>query len=103
MTTTRMLPVNGTAQTGWSGSPDNRSARRTYNATGGGFIDATDGDAATLVSQGFAQIGDASGTTALRPNNAYLRPGFLYLDTTLALIVAWDGSAWRNPVTAATG
>jgi hypothetical protein len=102
MTTVRMLPIKGAAATGWAGPNDNVAGRRYYTAAAGGFIDAIDADATTLNSQGFAAIGDASGTTAQRPNNAYLRPGFVYLDTTLALIVAWDGVAWRNPVTGAT-
>ena len=102
MATVRMLPTKASS-TGWCGPNDNVAGRRYYTAVPGGFIDAIDVDATTLNSQGFAAIGDASGTTAQRPNTTYLRPGFLYLDTTLALIVAWDGVAnWRNPVTGAT-
>jgi hypothetical protein len=103
MTTIRMLPINPTSTIkGWAGSNDNVAARRYYSAGSGAFIDAIDGDASVLGSQGFVAVGDASGTTAARPNNVYLRPGFTYLDTTLALIVIWDGAAWRNPVTGAT-
>jgi hypothetical protein len=104
--TTRMLPLNGSTQTGNIGCGSGNPVLRSYSATAGGYIDAigdpTSGDAASLTSQGFITIG-ASGTTAQRPTGAgFLKPSFVYVDTTLALVVVWDGANWRNPVTGAT-
>ena|ERR1700733_6011867 len=100
---TRMLPINGTPQTGTIGSGQN--TLRAYTATGGGFIDALGDpscDASTLTSQGFFIVG-GSGTTAQRPNGTgFQKAGFLYVDTTLELVVVWDGSSWRNPVSGAS-
>jgi hypothetical protein len=105
----RMLPANGSGSTvnGVCGSPNpNDLARRYYSATGGQTIDATgypDGDAAVLASQGFLPV-CASGTTALRNSltpGKHFKPGTLYLDTTIGLIVCWDGASWRNPVNGA--
>jgi len=103
--TSRMLPLNGATQNGWAGPNDNVASRRYYTATAGGFIDATGDpsvDASTLTSQGFVLVG-ASGPTSSRPTLAgYLKPGFVYVDTTLSLVIVWDGAAWRNPVTGAS-
>jgi hypothetical protein len=103
--TTRMLPLNGSQQSGCIGAGAGTPIQRSYSASGGGFIDAVGDpgvDASTLVSQGFIAIG-GSGTTAQRPNGAgFLKPGFVYVDTTLSLVVVWDGANWRNPVTGAT-
>jgi hypothetical protein len=101
----RMLPASasGGSATGVCGSPNpNDPARRYYSANAGQTIDATgypDGDAASLASQGFLPI-CPSGSTSLRNSagSGYFRPGTLYLDTTLGLIVCWDGASWRNPV-----
>jgi hypothetical protein len=103
--TTRMLPLGGATVTGNIGAGAGSPIQRSYSATAGGFIDALgdpSADAATLASQDFIPIG-GSGTTAQRPNGAgFLKPGFVYVDTTLGLVVVWDGLNWRNPVTAAT-
>jgi hypothetical protein len=103
--TTRMLPLNGAQQNGNIGAGAGNPIQRSYSATAGGFIDAVGDpsvDASTLVSQGFILIG-GSGTTAQRPNGAgFLKPGFVYVDTTLSLVVIWDGAGWRNPVSGAT-
>jgi hypothetical protein len=100
-----MLPLNGNSQTGNIGAGAGNPVLRSYSASSGGFIDAIgdpSGDAASLTSQGFILIG-GSGTTAQRPTGAgFLKPGFIYVDMTAALVVAWDGSNWRNPVTGAT-
>ena len=106
MTTVRMLPRNGQTVTGWAGPSDigGINARRYYSAGAGGYVDAVDLDAGPLGSQGFLAVGNGSGPTTARPNlvdNASA-PGFVYLDTTLSLIVVWDGANWRNPVTGAT-
>jgi hypothetical protein len=102
--TSRMLPLNGSNQTGSIGAGAGSPVLRAYSATAGGFVDALgdpSGDAASLTSQGFVLVG-ASGTTTQRPTGAgFLRPGFLYVDTTASLVVIWDGASWRNPVSGA--
>jgi hypothetical protein len=103
---TRMLPLNGGTQTGNIGSGSGNPIQRSYTATAGGFIDAvgdpSSGDAAMLGSQGFVLVG-GSGTTAQRPNGAgFLKPGFLYCDTTILKVVVWDGGNWRDPITGST-
>lgn len=102
---TRMLPLNGTTQTGNIGAGAGNPVLRSYSATGGGFIDAIgdpSGDASSLVSQGFIPVG-GSGTTAQRPLAAgFLKPGFVYVDTTISKVVIWDGSNFRDPVTGST-
>jgi hypothetical protein len=108
MTTTRMLPLAG-GRTGFSGSPEpagsGAAPGRSYSATPGQVIDAAgdpvNGDATTLVSQGWLQI-CASGTTAQRPQGCgWCGPGTLYLDTTLNQVLVWDSQNWRNVVTGA--
>lgn len=102
--TIRMLAVNARTTTGWAGPPDQSAAagRRYYPAQAGGTIDPIDLDAVVLGSQGFFAVGNGSGPTASRPNNAGQNPGFLYVDTTLNLIVAWNGIGWVNPLTGAS-
>jgi hypothetical protein len=104
--TTRMLPAGGGSVTGYIGAGAGCPIQRAYTATGGGFIDAlgdpNSGDASSLSSQGFLLIA-ASGTTAQRPNGMGIqKPGFLYVDTTIAKVVVWDGANWRDPVTGST-
>lgn len=103
--TTRMLPLGGATVTGTIGAGAGTPVQRAYTATAGGYIDAVGDpsvDAAALTSQGFVLIG-GSGTTSQRPTGAgFLKPRFVYVDTTLALVVVWDGVNWRNPVTGAT-
>ena len=106
--TTRMLPLNCTGGqiTGFAGSPNPADpARRYYTAGPGQTIDAQgppDGDAAVLVSQGFALVGP-SGTTALRNGLApgYFKAGTLFVDLTLGRVIMFDGNVWRDVVTAA--
>jgi hypothetical protein len=77
-------------------------SRRWYTIAAGSFADVPGdmtGDAAALASQGFAAVA-ASGSTANRPKG--IAPGFLYVDTTLSAVVAFDGTNWRNVVTGAT-
>ena len=106
--TTRMLPVSagGGTVTGYAGPTDlgTASGRRYYSASGGQTIDAVaspqDGDANVLASQGFVAV-CLSGTTAQRMSltpGGYFKAGTMFLDTTLGLIVCWDGLNWRNPV-----
>jgi hypothetical protein len=95
----RMLPARG-PQSAWAGSPSNAAGRRYYNASPGQVIDVVENDANAIASSGFFSVA-FSGPTSGRPTNANLTPGYLYLDTDIALIVAWDGVNWRNPVTGA--
>jgi hypothetical protein len=103
--TTRMLPLGGATVVGNIGAGAGNPILRSYSATAGGFIDALGDpscDASVLVSQGFILVG-GSGTTAARPNGTgFQKAGFVYVDTTLGLVVVWDGANWRNPVTGAT-
>jgi hypothetical protein len=101
----RMLPTGGVTRKAMAGAPvsstDKTSTNvRCYTAGANGTVDVLDVDASVVASQGFFAIG-ASGPTAARPINAYLRPGFLYLDTDLSLIISWNGVGWANPVTGA--
>lgn len=105
MATVRMFPARGGPSRAWSGSPSNVSGRRYYEASAGTYADVIKDDASTIASQGFFAFGDGSGTTADRPNDPNLKAGFVYLDTTLSLVVVWDGPGpggnWRNPVSGA--
>jgi hypothetical protein len=101
--TIRMIPVNGLATTAWLG-PSVPAGRTYFTAAANGTVDVTCDPigASDLGSQGLIQIGDGSGPTSTRPSAQNLRPGFLYVDTTLNLIVAWNGSGWVNPITGAS-
>jgi len=78
---------------------------RSYAAAPGAALDVIDCDANVMLANGWS-CGMPSGPTASRPAtrlsepyNAY--PGFFYLDTTLDLVIMFDGATWRNPVTGA--
>jgi hypothetical protein len=82
-------------------------AQRAYPAmTAGQTLDVPGdltGDAAVLLgnyvggSAAFLLIG-TSGPTPSRPT-ASLRPGALHVDTGLSIVVVWDGTNWRSPLT----
>jgi hypothetical protein len=56
------------------------------------------GDVAAILSSGFFVVG-ASGPTSARPNGVGgVGHGYTYIDTTLNIVVVWDGANWRNPV-----
>jgi hypothetical protein len=104
-----MLPTSAgvAAGTAWAGAPGNVAARRYYAASPGSVVDVTLGDETTLDEQGFFQVGNASGTTAQRPNFAANQTplsnvGFMYVDTTIPKVVVWDGANWRDPITGST-
>jgi hypothetical protein len=87
--------------------PDPAPTLRAYSSTLGTALDVpgsmdtiASGDAAALINQGFVAIG-MSGVTSARPPTGGLRPGFLYVDTTLSIVVVWDSANWRNVVTGA--
>lgn len=102
--TIRMLPRNGDAVSAWIGPNDNVAGRTYYNAAANGTVDvACDASAASdLASQGLIQFGESSGPTASRPNAENLQPGWTHVDTSLGLVVMWNGSGWVNPVTGAS-
>jgi hypothetical protein len=89
--TYRLIPANGAAKT-------EAVFGRTYTAAANGFVDAPDGDAFVLSANGWAQVAQV-GTTVNRPTHP--RFGQKFVDTTLNLIVVWEGSAWRNPASGA--
>jgi len=79
---------------------------RTFAQTPGQAIDVVASDAEFLAANGWLSIGQ-SGTTAQRPTanpsaGAYVaQPGTVYVDTTLAAVIVWDGTTWRNVLTGA--
>ena len=72
---------------------------RAYSVAAGSTIDVPNMDAQICAANGWVQIGNGSGTTAQRPALPYV--GQLYVDTTLGYMVVFEGTAWRNPATAA--
>jgi len=98
--TTRVLAPLGGAKTTIGGV--------TYQAAEGASLDVSDDIAFQLVATGWT-FGMPVGTTAQRPtntipvigNSVVLKRGLLYLDTTLAIVVVFDGKVWRNPATLA--
>jgi hypothetical protein len=103
---TRMIPVGATGgtTTGWAGPNDNVAARRYYSCSPGSVVDVPGdptGDAAALTSQDFAVVA-MSGPTGSRPTSlGMLKPGALFIDTSLNLVLCWDGIVWRNVLTGA--
>ena len=72
----------------------------TYTTSNGAGIDVPDFDAQIMGANGWKIAApDGSGTTAERPKNA--TNGMRFLDTTLGVVVAFDGKFWRNKITGA--
>jgi hypothetical protein len=71
---------------------------RTYKAAPGAILDVPDFDAPGLMANGWIEVATV-GTTAQRPAKPNLAQK--YMDTSLGLIVVFDGSKWRNSITAA--
>jgi len=72
----------------------------TYQSADGVSITVSDDIANQLCSSGWSLVGGnngGTGTTAQRP--AAPPKGASYSDTTLGLIIHWDGAHWRNPIT----
>jgi hypothetical protein len=69
---------------------------RSYAGAPGATLDVLDSDAAVLTANNWIRVGRSS-TTATRPTDA--RVGETLLDTTLGIVIIWDGANWRNPVT----
>lgn len=70
-----------------------------YQAAEGGFVDAPDDTANTLIANGWTAAAGAVSTTAGRP----VKPskGATLHDTTLGINIFFDGKNWRNPSTGA--
>ena len=91
---TRVLPPNTT------GVDTITVNGRTYSASAGGFLDVPDFDAQVMVANGWVPAAPGgSGTTAQRP----VKPptNTIYMDTSLTLLIIWDGKVWRNKITGA--
>jgi hypothetical protein len=78
---------------------------RTYSATPGSVLDVLDIDANIMLANGWV-CGIPSGPTTSRPKTRFsepynVGPGFLFVDTTLAAVIIWDGATWRNVITGA--
>lgn len=76
---------------------------RTYSCALGSTLDVPDFDAAVMRANGWTDSVEqaaGTGTTANRPKTGLVR-GERYIDTTLAIVIQWDGATWRNPVTGA--
>jgi hypothetical protein len=77
---------------------------RTYTGAPGIVLDAPDFDSGPLGANRWTPLAKV-GPTSARPSGT-LPPGAptrgqFYIDTTLALVIAFDGATWRNPVTGA--
>jgi hypothetical protein len=72
---------------------------RVYSVAAGGVIDVPLMDAPGLAANSWCEVA-GSGSTAQRPANPFF--GQLYHDTTVNLIIVFEGSAWRNPATGST-
>jgi len=68
---------------------------RSYSAVPGTSLDVEEGDAGALRANGWIYVA-RSGTTAQRPSAG---AGAIYIDTTLNLVITFDGLVWRDPVT----
>ena len=90
----RVLPPNTT------GTDTITVNGRTYSATAGGFLDVPDFDAAVMLANGWVRgAGGGSGATAARPVKPPVNT--VFMDTSLSLLIVWDGKAWRNKITGA--
>ena len=89
--TVRFVTANGKASAiSFSG--------RTYTCAANSFVDVPYTDAPTMSANGFIQVA-GSGTTAQRPTVPFSAQ--LYHDTTLNMVVIFEGTSWRNPATGA--
>ena len=90
----RVLPPNTT------GTDTITVNGRTYSATAGGFLDVPDFDAAVMLANGWVRgAGGGSGATAARPVKPPVNT--VFMDTSLSLLIVWDGKTWRNKITGA--
>jgi hypothetical protein len=102
-----MLPINSSGGVVTGALGPSQTPTKVYTCTVGSTIDVAGppwaGEADALTQQDFAVVG-ASGTSATRQastTGGYYKAGTLFVDTTLALVLMFDGLVWRNPVTGA--
>lgn len=74
---------------------------RSYTAAIGTSLQVPAHDADQMMANGWTPFAHASGTTAQRPTGIAAARGTLYLDTTLAAVICFDGYTWRNSAGAA--
>jgi hypothetical protein len=72
---------------------------RTYVCLVGSYLDVVEPDANVLTSNKWVRVGHV-GPTSSRPTTPNKSDAFV--DTTLNVVVVWDGMAWRHPFTAAS-
>lgn len=72
---------------------------RAYNSPVGTPLVVPDFDITQLEANGWVNVGQ-TGTTAQRPAVPFF--GQRYADSTLALMIFWDGRTWRNTLTGAS-
>lgn len=94
----RMFPPTGVTAT------ESPIPGKWFDAGAALFLDVAKTDAQYLAGAGWACLAFSKGAiehgvTADRP--ASPRVGQFYGDSTLAIVVYWDGAAWRNAVTGA--
>lgn len=95
MMLTRVLPPSST------GNASITVNGRTYTTSNGAAIDVPDFDAQVMGANGWKIAApDGSGTTAERPPKP--TNGMRYLDTTLGVVIVFDGKFWRNKITGAS-
>jgi hypothetical protein len=74
---------------------------RTYTTSGGTALNVPDFDAVIMKANGWTiAAGGGSGASTARPSNPSKNTKFA--DTTLGVVILWDGKNWRNPITGAT-
>jgi hypothetical protein len=107
MVNTRVVPALGPggSVTAWAGGGDPvAGGRRYYSCNAGSFVDVPgdpSGDAAVLTSQGFVLVGMAGATNQRPTSTGYLKPGQIYVDTTLNAVLVWTGVGWVSALTGA--
>lgn len=75
---------------------------RAYVGAPGQVLDVPEHDAIHLNGNGWTRV-EESGPSNTRP--AGLAPnhaGVRFMDTTLGLLIVWDGATWRDPATGAS-
>jgi hypothetical protein len=86
--------------------PGNGGPGRTLSGTPGSYLDVSDADAIILEANGWIRIA-LVGPTYNRPPPTGLAPAFCanpgtkYLDTTLGILIVFDGTSWHNPISGA--
>ena len=80
---------------------------RSYTTTPGSLVDVVEPDAQVLGANNcvlplrWAQVGPTSARPPTYPDGRTIEPGLVYVDTSIAAVICWDGAAWRNLLTGA--